>query len=77
MPDPNQAGRLATPAARDRQTRRAGLPGQRSLIPDADPPRCRRCGAPLTNPESVAAGLGPRCRETTDFPFPLPPENHR
>ncbi|GAP11772.1 hypothetical protein BECAL_02965 [Bellilinea caldifistulae] len=25
-------------------------------------PRCKRCGKPLTDPVSIAAGLGPQCR---------------
>lgn len=25
--------------------------------------KCRRCGRPLTNPESIRTGLGPYCRE--------------
>lgn len=24
--------------------------------------RCKRCGRPLTDPESIAAGIGPDCR---------------
>lgn len=31
----------------------------------SDQPRCKRCGKPLRDPLSVAAGLGPVCRGST------------
>lgn len=29
------------------------------------PPRCSKCGRPLTNPESITRGMGPECAGTT------------
>lgn len=26
-----------------------------------NPPKCSKCGRPLTNPESIARGMGPEC----------------
>jgi len=26
-----------------------------------NPPRCSKCGRPLTNPESIVRGMGPEC----------------
>lgn len=33
--------------------------------------RCRRCGRPLKKPESIAAGMGPKCRGITPMFTPV------
>ena len=49
----------------------SGTSSEESLLPSADidrtQARCRRCGANLSRPESVARQLGPVCRHSVDF----------
>lgn len=52
-------------AGRIDDVERARLDGQRAEFVEAlrSSKHCRRCGADLTDPDSVVAGVGPDCRE--------------
>ena len=43
------------------------VPAPEAAREDATLARCRRCHAPLSRPESVAAQLGPVCRHAVDL----------
>ena len=64
MTDPGTRERRPLSEPPPRHTTETSLP---SADADRTQARCKRCHAPLSRPESVAAELGPVCRHAIDL----------
>jgi hypothetical protein len=55
------------------------IAGQASLFPELVPlvKYCPRCGARLTSPQSLAAGIGPKCHQHTPWVVCNPPPHQK
>lgn len=66
-PDPRTRERRPRTDADPTNTTTTILAAVPTASEDATHARCRRCGANLSRPESVAAELGPVCRHAVDL----------